>query len=270
MGVAYQNGFGVEEDYAEAARWFETAAKNGHSAAQCSLGVMYTQGEGVEKDYAKARKWFEKGVAKNNLCSIKQMGFLYWSGHGVEENHERAFKLFKKAADRNDASGMRLVGYFYEKGLGVAQDHAVVEDWYKKAIAKGDSMAKDYLADMKTAPKVSSPSSGRVSNLPAGAVQYVSMIRSSDGRSQQRGAKSLYKSPYKSDPKVLKVVEKELLKGYNRDIRNGDHVDAMSWLCNILGTSGDRSYAATLQKVYNESGSKKIKKYARKNYGRLR
>ena len=273
LGVAYYNGFGVEQDYAEAARWYTKAAKGGHTSSQCTLGIMYTDGKGVEKNYARAKQWFEKGVEKGDACSQKQLGFLYWGGNGVVKDEREAFGWFKKAADQGDAPGERLVGFFYERGIGIAQDPEKARSWYRKAVAKGDKMAGEYLAKMGTspAPPQGTPhGSGALSGVPAGASQYLSMIRSSDGRVQQEGAKKLYRSAYKSDPTVLKAVEKALLEGFNADLNNGAHVDAMAWLCNILGTSNDRTYAATLEKVSKASRNAKIKKYARKNYGQLR
>ena len=39
LGVCYQNGQGVAQDYSEAVRWFRRAAEQNDAVAQCYLGV---------------------------------------------------------------------------------------------------------------------------------------------------------------------------------------------------------------------------------------
>ena len=50
LGVMYENGQGVPQDYAEALKWFRLAADQGDAKAQHNLGVMYYYGEGVPQD----------------------------------------------------------------------------------------------------------------------------------------------------------------------------------------------------------------------------
>jgi TPR repeat protein len=57
LGLMYGKGWGVPQDYAEAAKWYRRAAEQGYAKAQYNLGVMYYNGEGVPQDYAEAVKW---------------------------------------------------------------------------------------------------------------------------------------------------------------------------------------------------------------------
>ena len=41
LGVMYDNGEGVPQDYAEAVRWYRLAAEQGNASAQFNLGSMY-------------------------------------------------------------------------------------------------------------------------------------------------------------------------------------------------------------------------------------
>ncbi len=43
----YENGRGVAQDYAEAARWYRKAAEQGDAGAQHNLGLLYAKGVGV-------------------------------------------------------------------------------------------------------------------------------------------------------------------------------------------------------------------------------
>ena len=54
LGIMYDNGFGVPQDYKEATRWCRLAAEQGDSLAQPSLGYRYYKGLGVRQDYAEA------------------------------------------------------------------------------------------------------------------------------------------------------------------------------------------------------------------------
>ena len=60
LGLMYENGQGVRQDYAEAVRWYRKAAEQGNANAQYNLGVMYGNGQGVRQDRALAQEWFGK------------------------------------------------------------------------------------------------------------------------------------------------------------------------------------------------------------------
>jgi TPR repeat protein len=43
LGVMYDNGRGVPQDFIKAAKWYKLAAAKGNSKAQCNLGLMYNK-----------------------------------------------------------------------------------------------------------------------------------------------------------------------------------------------------------------------------------
>jgi uncharacterized protein len=47
LGLHYDNGQGVAQDYAKAREWYEKAADNGDAGALTCLGVLYDNGQGV-------------------------------------------------------------------------------------------------------------------------------------------------------------------------------------------------------------------------------
>ena len=98
--------------------------------------------------------------------------------------------------------------------------------------------------------------------------KYINMLRSNDSTQKVRAAKEIFKS-YSHDPQLLCVVNEELLRGYQINIRDRQHVDAMAWLCKILGASGQTKYKATLKRVAQEAPSRKLKKYAKKSLSKL-
>lgn len=58
LGVMYANGQGVKQDFTEAARWYERAAKQGVPQAQFRLGELYMSGQGVPVDFEQSYAWF--------------------------------------------------------------------------------------------------------------------------------------------------------------------------------------------------------------------
>src|SRR5260221_5360588 len=62
LGVMYQRGQGVPQDYAEAMKWYRKAADQGLPVAQSNLGTMYENGWGVRKDEAAAVRWYQKAA----------------------------------------------------------------------------------------------------------------------------------------------------------------------------------------------------------------
>ena len=64
IGLMYQNGDGVVQDYVEALKWWRLAAEQGNVDAQASLGTSYSIGNGVTQDYAEAFKWYRLAAAQ--------------------------------------------------------------------------------------------------------------------------------------------------------------------------------------------------------------
>jgi ATP-dependent protease ClpP protease subunit len=63
LGVLFENGLGVAQDYAEAARWYMKAAQQGDAEAQYNLALLYEKGTGLSLDLQKARYWYDKVLA---------------------------------------------------------------------------------------------------------------------------------------------------------------------------------------------------------------
>ena len=58
LGVMYEKGEGVPQDYKEAFKWYTKAAEQGQANAQRNLGRMYLNGQGVPRDWVYAYAWF--------------------------------------------------------------------------------------------------------------------------------------------------------------------------------------------------------------------
>lgn len=126
----------------------------------------------------------------------------------------------------------------------------------------------------KPSPKPMPAQVASIKHKPASAVKhpklsaevrkYIRMLQSSSAKDQRYAAKKICKS-YLHNRTLLDVVNKQLLRGYQKNINDRRHNDAMSWFCNVLGRSKQSRYSGTLEKVANSDANRKLKKYASKN-----
>jgi hypothetical protein len=76
LALIYDHGIGVENDDAEALKWYRQAAEQGHAKAQYNLGMMYYFGKGVPQDKATGYQWVilaaDRGeqVAKDAMAAL--------------------------------------------------------------------------------------------------------------------------------------------------------------------------------------------------------
>ena len=92
VGIKYYD----EGKYLEAAEWFEKAANQGYAQAQFYLGVCYDNGQGVVQNYEKAVYWYEKAGNQGIADAQCNLGVCYGNGRGVVQNYEKAFFCLKK------------------------------------------------------------------------------------------------------------------------------------------------------------------------------
>jgi TPR repeat protein len=77
LGLLYERGIGVSQDYTEALKWFRLAADQGFLVAQYELGVVYEKGNGVPQSNAEAVKWYRlaaKQGHKDAQTALRRLG----------------------------------------------------------------------------------------------------------------------------------------------------------------------------------------------------
>jgi TPR repeat protein len=76
VGARYATGDGIDQDYAEAARWFSMAAAQGNVSAEGTLAAYYLSGTGVSKDFSKAYFWALLAQAGGDQASKYRVAIL--------------------------------------------------------------------------------------------------------------------------------------------------------------------------------------------------
>ena len=136
---------GVEQNFGEAARWYETLARQGDARAQTSLGLMYARGHGVEKNLQTARKWWLHAAAQNDPGAQYNLGVIYTRGEGVAQDYTQAARWLAQAAQRGHIQAQHNLGLLYHEGKGLERDLQRTYFWLKVAALQGDGPSRDAL-----------------------------------------------------------------------------------------------------------------------------
>lgn len=135
LGLLYDLGGGVPQDYGKARRWYERAADQSDAMAQVHLGKLYLLGQGVPKDYVQARQWFEQAAAQGNAEAQTNLGALYEFGDGVLQDYAMARQWLEKSAAQGEAMAQIRLGTLYLRGKGVPKDDVRSYMWFNLAAA---------------------------------------------------------------------------------------------------------------------------------------
>ena len=114
-----------------------------------------------------------------------------------------------------------------------------------------------------------SPPSAQTNASGVSIASVMEMLQSTDYTEKTRGAKYVARY-YGDNPVLLQQAEKELLAGYQTETRERDYVEAMGWMCNVLGRSRNSQYKGTLEEVSKNASNRRVRGYAKKNMRYLR
>jgi TPR repeat protein len=148
LGLAYTDGFGVNQNYQQALYHLKIAADMGYSMAQYQLAWMYEEGIGANQNYEEAIFWYKKSAAQNYRMALGQLGWMYKFGRGVEQNYQESAYWYKKAAELGSAKSQYQLAWAYEEGLGVNIDHTLFMFWYTQSAERGYVYAQSRLGWM--------------------------------------------------------------------------------------------------------------------------
>ena len=145
LGVCYDKGKGVKQDYAEAVRLYRLSADQGNAKAQNNLGLCYDKGKGVKQDYAEAVRLYRLSADQGDAYAQCNLGYCYDEGHGVKQDYAEAVRLYRLSADQGNAMAQNNLGLCYDEGHGVKQDYAEAVRWYRLSAAQGNAKARQNL-----------------------------------------------------------------------------------------------------------------------------
>ena len=164
-------------------------AESGDVEAQFGLGVMYNDGLGVEQDYVEANYWFLRAAEQGHAPSQFNLGNAYKNGTGMAPAAAMAAHWWRKAAEQDFGPAQFNLGSALLEGSGIQRDRAAALSWYRRAAANGHPQAQAYLDQIaaalpRRAPGAAPPTASESGN----AGQTSEAHRASAGDEVQRSA----------------------------------------------------------------------------------
>ncbi len=89
-----------EGRFAEAFEAWRTAAAAGDARGALYVGVLYDTGLGVTQDYGEAAAWYRRAAEAGNAAGAFNMGVLEDAGLGRPKNPQQAADWYAHAADQ--------------------------------------------------------------------------------------------------------------------------------------------------------------------------
>ena len=121
--AAYEAG-----DYETALAILTPLAWAGNADAQNTLGWMYDYGHGVEENDAEAVKWYRPAAEQGNAIAQNNLGKMYEHGIGVSQNDEEAIKWYRSAAEQGHAEARQNLDGMLASAASAGDDTASADD----------------------------------------------------------------------------------------------------------------------------------------------
>jgi localization factor PodJL len=137
----FAEGRGVPQNFAEAAIWYERAAKGGLAPALFRLGALYEKGSGVAKDLNEARRLYLAAAQKGSANAMHNIGVLYAEGIDGKPDFKTAAQWFRKSSTFGIADSQYNLAVLYARGIGVERNLSEAFQWFALAAKGGDAEA---------------------------------------------------------------------------------------------------------------------------------
>lgn len=184
LGVMYSGGYGVMQDYAQAAHWYRLAAEQDSAMAQFKLGDLYYRGLGVTQDYVEAARWVDRAAHQGYLEAQQNIAVMHALGEGVPFNLVQAYAWFALAAAQTSSEAAEGVSLVAESmsASEIAEAVAIAEAWM--AEQNYETALWDVPALDVSAPLGARGNPVRVDG-PSGEREYLNQLRCSEGDAPQ-------------------------------------------------------------------------------------
>ena len=124
---------------------FKWLAQYGDDDALYNLGVHYDNGDGVEQNFQRAKTYYEQAAKAGNHLAMTNLASMYYNGRGTGKDVIRSAALYKTAAEAGVAIAQTSYGGMLYQGVGVEKDPNTAMRWFLKAAEQGDQKASQNL-----------------------------------------------------------------------------------------------------------------------------
>lgn len=153
IGVLYENGEGVPQNYKNAFLYFKKANAKGDIEAKGALGKLYLYGLGIDQDCQLGRQLLLRSASAGVADAQFELGMMFRDGKVSKtskqcafQDQQQALQWFRKAAEQGHAFASYILGRAYEMGNGIKQNSRDAFYWYCRSAVLGDELGKLALA----------------------------------------------------------------------------------------------------------------------------
>ena len=107
---------------------------DGDAHALAMVAYCFETGTGVQQDYAESARWYRKAVAAGNTRAAAGLARLLENGLGCATNLVEALRLYRLSAERRSQAGMLALGRFSEEGILMPVDREEAARWYRQVL----------------------------------------------------------------------------------------------------------------------------------------
>jgi len=138
VGQMFEKGEDLPKNIDSAALWYGKAQALdsrevlGSDEALLRLGAMYLR----INNYSEAERWCEKAAKARLTGGYFCLGYMYQRGLGVAQNPKEAFRWYEQGARATHVPSMWVLAQMYEKGEGVPADRSEALAWSLLAAAR--------------------------------------------------------------------------------------------------------------------------------------
>jgi uncharacterized protein len=137
LGILHDQGRGVPQNRAEAARWYKLAAEQGDMIAAYNLGMLHIQPlhalGTVARDGAEGVKWLRVAGDKGDTLAQFSLGEILSAGQVVPQDYAQAARWYEKAAEKKFTAAQVALANLYMNGQGVPMDIGKASEWTELA-----------------------------------------------------------------------------------------------------------------------------------------
>ncbi len=138
----HQHEYVEEVKMSDEVKMYLKLAEMGVDEGQYNLGVCYEQGDGVEQDFKKAVYWYKKAADAGHAKAQHNLALCIYNGYGVASDHAEAARLLRLSAEQGDMHAQYNLAVLLMNGDGIDQNIIRAVEWLQKAAKSGHPQAK--------------------------------------------------------------------------------------------------------------------------------
>ena len=143
MGHNYYHGLqGFTQDYTQALELWHRAAELGYMRAYSNIGLAYDEGGGVEIDIKKAKHYYELAATGGDVCARHNLG----NKEALAGNFDRAIKHYMIASRSGSSESLNIIKDFYVGGDATKEDYTKALQLYQSYLSEIKSSQRDEAA----------------------------------------------------------------------------------------------------------------------------